>query len=81
MPEMSRHQLHENLAHEAGLARAGNAGNGGQHTKWDLEVKVAHVVVRDALKLQMSFRASHRAERRVSLVKKIARGMRFRDFR
>ena len=52
MAELFRDQFHQDLAHQARLARAGNAGHGREHAQRKGDVELVQVVASDAAQPQ-----------------------------
>ncbi len=78
VPQVRQHQLGQRLGDEAGLARAGDAGDRGEHAQRNARVHPAQVVPVDAAQLQPAGGLAPVAGRRGNLVEQVAGGARLR---
>ena len=75
--QVQQHQLRQGLRDEAGLAGAGDTGDGRQHAQRNACIHAMQVVAVDALQFQPAGRFACPASRRGDLLEQIAGGARF----
>src|SRR3546814_5893218 len=73
LAQVQQHQLRQGLRDEAGLARAGDAGDGRQHAQRNARIHAMQVVAVNVLQLQPAGRFAFPASRRGDHIEQVAR--------